>query len=60
METAHNLRIETLIRVLSQFECKFVDAQITDDLTIKFRPSAYQGEEPPSPPEETDVNRLIV
>lgn len=57
--TAHNLSVIALLEALSDVpqDCRYVDAIVADELTLKFRPSAYQGSK--EPPEETDINQLI-
>jgi hypothetical protein len=59
---AHNLKVAHLIEVLMDIpkSCLYVDAVVADELTLKFRPSKWQGENNDTPPEEPDINQLIV
>lgn len=60
-QIAHNLKVEHLLAALKDIpkECLYVDAIVADELTLKFRPSKYQGKDEEEPPEETDINQLI-
>jgi hypothetical protein len=63
--TAHNLSINALLEALHQIPAgyKYVDAIVADELTLKFKPSKWQGEDSQPPEEEgdedPDINQLI-
>lgn len=58
---AHNLKISDLLDALKDIpkDCKYVDAIVADELTLKFRPSKFQGEDDEPPLSDTDIEQLI-